>query len=137
MLHRTKKANDVNEGKWVGIGGKIESGETPEQCCIREVKEETNLDITNLKYRGIINFLSDKWPDEIMHLFTASTSCNNALLECNEGDLKWVPISDITTLPIWEGDKVFLELLQNNSPFFKLTLKYADEKLIDTNISYI
>ncbi len=129
MLHRIKKENDLNKDKWVGIGGKFEDKESPEECNIREVFEETGLTLLNYEYRGIVTFVSDKWPTEYMHIFTSS-QFSGKIKECDEGKLEWVNISDIFSLPIWEGDKIFLKLIQNkNEPFFSLKLEYSGDKL--------
>ena len=127
MLHRVKKKNDVNHDKWIGIGGKFEHGESPEECILREFREETGLLLTQWAYRGIVTFVSDDWC-EYMHLFTA-TDYEGELRECDEGTLEWVPWAQIEQLPIWEGDKVFLRLLQENGAFFSLKLVYDGERL--------
>lgn len=128
MLHRTKKKNDVNHDKWVGIGGKFEEGESPEDCLLREVKEEVGITLLSYTYRGIITFVSDKYPTEYMHLFTASDFVGE-VLPCDEGEPVWVEKSKIASLPIWEGDKIFFRLLNENAPFFSLKLKYEGEHL--------
>ena len=129
MLHRVKKANDASHGKWIGIGGKCEAGESPDECMLREVKEETGLTITRWHYRGIVTFISDEWPDEQMNLFTAS-QFSGTLTDCDEGVLQWVPIEQLYTLNLWEGDKILLRLLQNpRQPFFSLKLVYHGEEL--------
>ena len=129
MLHRTKKANDENHDKWIGIGGKFEAFESPYDCVLREAKEETGLTLTSLRYRGIVTFVSDQMPvAEYMHLFTAD-AFTGEIRECDEGDLEWIPIGDLRKLPMWEGDKIFLRLLQTNEPFFSLKLVYEGETL--------
>jgi 8-oxo-dGTP diphosphatase len=128
MLHRTKKEKDENQGKWVGVGGKLEEGESPEECANREIWEETGLTAQKLSYKGIVTFVSDLWGTEYMHLFT-SDSFTGELKECEEGELKWVNRETVSQLPIWEGDKIFLELLEANVPFFSLKLVYEGEKL--------
>ena len=128
MLHRTKKKNDVNEGKWIGIGGHIEENEAPDECILREVKEETGLTLLNLRPRGLVTFVSDVWEGEWMHLFT-SDRFEGTLTECNEGVLQWVKKDDITNLPLWEGDRIFLDLLNKDIPYFHLKLVYEGEKL--------
>lgn len=129
MLHRTKKKNDPNENKWVGIGGKFEEGESPEDCLVREVKEETGLTLSSYCYRGIVTFVSDKYPTEYMHLFTASAEAGK-LIPCNEGELAWVEKEKVPSLPLWEGDRVFLSLLTTERPFFSLKLSYRGDALV-------
>ena len=133
LLHRTKKKNDLNENKWIGVGGKFERNETAEECLIREVGEETGLTLDSYTYRGVVNFLSDVWENERMHLFTAKVS-NDTVKECNEGELKWVDNDKVLSMPTWEGDRVFLELIWKNHPFFHLTLEYEGEKLVKTTL---
>ena len=127
MLHRVKKKNDVNHDKWIGVGGKLEHGESPEECMLREFREETGLLLTQWAYRGIVTFLSGDWC-EYMHLFTA-TAYDGNMKECDEGTLEWVPDHLLTELPIWEGDKVFLRLLEERDTFFSLKLVYDGERL--------
>ena len=133
LLHRTKKKNDLNENKWIGVGGKFERNETAEECLIREVGEETGLTLDSYTYRGVVNFLSDVWENERMHLFTAKVS-NDTVKECDEGELKWVDNDKVLSMPTWEGDRVFLELIWKNHPFFHLTLEYEGEKLVKTTL---
>ena len=129
MLHRISKHNDPNRDKWLGVGGKFEKDESPEECMIREVKEETGLDVDAFKYRGIVTFVSNEWLEtEYMHVFTVS-EFHGELIECNEGKLEWVNISDILNLPMWEGDKYFLKELQSNNEFFSLKLVYEGNEL--------
>lgn len=130
MLHRVKKENDVNHDKWVGIGGKFEDKESPEDCLLREVREETGLTLTRYAYRGIVTFVSDEWPTEYMHLFTAD-GFEGEIIDCDEGNLEWVPKGEISNLPIWEGDKIFLDLLTREVPFFSLKLRYEGESLAE------
>lgn len=130
MLHRTKKENDCNRGKWIGIGGKFNSGESPEDCMLREAKEETGLTITDWRYRGIVTFVSDRWETEYMHLYTAD-GFTGTLRECDEGELAWIGKDELLRLPLWEGDKIFLHLLDTNEPFFSLKLRYEGETLTD------
>ena len=130
MLHRVKKVNDLNQDKWIGIGGKFEDKESPEECMIRETLEETGLNLINPEYRGILTFVSDKWPTEYIHLFYAD-EFSGELIECDEGNLEWVPIKDIYSLPLWEGDKIFLKLIEDKVPFFSLKLQYEGEALIN------
>ena len=129
MLHRVKKEQDENKDKWIGIGGKFEEGESPEECVLREAKEETGLTLTDYKYRGIVTFVSDVWPCEYMHLFTA-TGFVGELKECDEGVLEWLPKDKLYGLPMWAGDKIFLELLDKGAPFFSLKLVYEGERLV-------
>lgn len=129
MLHRIRKKNDLNEGKWVGIGGKFQDRESPEDCLLRETLEETGLTLTDYRYRGIITFVSDRWETEYMHLFTA-TAFTGQLRDCDEGVLEWITEADLMALPKWEGDAIFLRLLQENYPFFSLKLEYEGEHLI-------
>ena len=129
MLHRVKKVNDENHDKWIGVGGKFEAGESPEDCLLREVKEETGLALTDYRYRGLVTFVSDEWGTEYMHLFTA-TGFEGEVKTCDEGELVWVPKTDIEKLNIWEGDRIFFELLRKEEPFFSLKLKYEGEKLV-------
>lgn len=123
MLHRTKKENDYNKDKWIGIGGHFEEGESPEECVRREVKEETGLDLRSQEYRGIVTFVSDNNFTEYMHIFW-SDDFSGDLLECDEGDLEWVEKSRMNDLPHWKGDEIFLNLLDMQVPFFSLKLVY-------------
>ena len=172
MLHRVKKEADANKDKWIGVGGKFEDSESPEECVLREVKEETGLTLTKYRFRGIVTFVSDKWETEYMHLFTATeyegqdvfgewdsydnlvknknefddnpkisngTVCDDAQIKqayvCDEGELVWVQKSEIPNLHIWEGDKVFLQLLEEREEFFSLKLRYEGEKLVEVKIT--
>ena len=128
MLHRVKKANDMNHDKWIGVGGKIEEGESPEDCVFRETFEETGLRLTQYRYRGLVTFVSDRYPTEYMHLFTA-TGWTGTPHECDEGELAWIKKADLLSLPLWEGDKIFLRLLDTDTPFFSLKLRYEGERL--------
>ena len=128
MLHRVRKDNDENRDKWVGIGGKFEPGESPEDCAVREVREETGLTMRSWSYRGIVTFVSDEWGTEYMHLFH-STDFSGELRDCDEGELEWVDKERLLTLPIWEGDRIFLRLLDSDIPFFSLKLCYAGDRL--------
>ena len=130
MLHRVKKKKDVNKEKWIGVGGHFEEGESPEDCLIREVREETGLTLTEWQYRGIVTFVSDEAPTEYMHLFTAAGFAGQMKETCDEGTLEWVPIEKIPTLNLWEGDKIFLRLLSENAPFFSLKLVYQGSSLV-------
>jgi 8-oxo-dGTP diphosphatase len=133
MLHRIKKENDLNHDKWIGIGGKFEADETPEECLLREAKEETGYTLNDYRFRGIITFLSDEWESEYMHLFTA-TGFTGEPVPCDEGELVWVPKKDLETLTLWEGDKIFLKLLQEDAPFFSLKLRYEGERLAEQEL---
>ena len=128
MLHRVKKLNDENHDKWIGIGGKFEYGESPEDCMLREVREETGLSAENWKYRGIVTFVSDEWGTEYMHLFTCD-AFSGQIKDCDEGVLEWIDKKRLLDLPIWEGDKIFLRLLDEDVPFFSLKLCYSGNKL--------
>ena len=129
MLHRVKKKNDLNHDKWVGIGGKFEDGESPEECMCREALEETGLTLHNPTLRGIVTFVSNEWDNEYMFLYTC-THFSGELTECKEGNLEWVPKDKVCDLPIWEGDKIFFRLLNDNAPFFSLKLSYEGDKLV-------
>jgi len=131
LLHRIKKENDLNRDKWIGIGGKFEDKESPEDCLLREVLEETGLTLTQYRYRGLVTFVSDRWPTEYMHLFTASR-WTGELKECEEGVLEWVPWDRMLDLPHWEGDAIFLDLIaKEDTPFFSLKLRYEGETLAE------
>ena len=129
MLHRVKKKNDANHDKWIGVGGKFEEGESPEECILRETREETGLTLTEYRYRGLVTFVSDLWPTEYMHLFTA-TGWEGTPIPCEEGELAWIKKSKLLSLPLWEGDKIFLRLLDTDEPFVSLKLRYEGEKLV-------
>lgn len=128
MLNKNKRKADLNKGKWVGLGGHIESGETPDECVIREVNEESGLTIYNPQFRAKIYFINDDYM-ELMYLYTASNFDGN-LIECNEGTLDWIKKEDVLKLNIWEGDKVFLELLVKNDDYFELKLFYKNDKFV-------
>lgn len=129
MLHRVKKENDMNKDKWIGIGGHFEPGEDAQACMKREIKEETGLTPLSYRYRGIVTFLSDTYSPEQMHLFTIDKFCGT-ITECDEGNLEWIKKDDLISLPMWEGDKIFLNLIANpDCKFFELTLSYQGEKL--------
>lgn len=136
MLHRVKKENDTNKDKWIGIGGKTEPGETPEECIRREVTEETGLTLNECNYRGIVYFHSDEYEDETMHLFT-SESFSGTLCECDEGNLEWIDKREYASLPQWEGDKLFLHLIECNHPFFTMSLYYEGENLVSVSLDGI
>ncbi len=129
MLHRVSKKNDVNKDKWIGVGGHFEKNESPEECLLREVKEETGLTLNSYRFRGIVTFITDKLDEaEYMHLYTAD-GFEGELISCNEGTLEWVPKKDIRHLTLWEGDKIFFKLLDENAPFFSLKLVYEGDCL--------
>ena len=133
MLHRVKKKRDINQGKWIGVGGKFEEGESPDECLCREIREETGLTLTEFQFRGVVTFLcNDSSSDQFMYLFTATGWTGELNLDCNEGSLAWVPEERIPELPIWEGDKIFLQLLAEGALPFLLTLDYrsGDERLV-------
>lgn len=129
MLHRTKKENDINRDKWIGIGGHFEEAESPEDCVKREVMEETGLTLNRMEYRGIVTFVSDDNFTEFMHLFWSDDFSGN-IKECNEGELEWVEKSRMKELPHWEGDEIFLDLLEKRVPFFSLKLVYKKGELL-------
>ena len=130
MLHRIKKKDDLNQDKWIGIGGKFEDKESPEDCVIREALEETGLCLISPEYRGIVTFVSDKYDTEWMHLFTA-TEFSGEIKECDEGVLEWVDKAFLYSLPMWEGDKIFLDLIKEPCPFFSLKLTYEGDTLTE------
>ena len=127
MMHRVKKKDDGNHDKWIGIGGHFEFGESPEECLLREVKEETGLTLTSWRFRGLVTFVSGDW-EEYMCLYTAD-GYTGQMTECTEGELVWVKKDKISSLNIWEGDKIFLQLLAQDHPFFSLKLVYEGDKL--------
>ena len=128
MLHRVLKKNDANKDKWIGIGGKFEDKESPEDCILRETREETGLTLTEYRYRGIVTFVSDRYETEYMHLFTAD-GFSGELSECDEGVLEWIDKEKLDSIPKWEGDRIFLRLLDEGEPFFSLKLRYEGEVL--------
>ena len=129
MLHRVKKSGDLNHDKWIGVGGKFREGESPEDCILRETWEETGLTLTDCRYRGLVTFVSDQAPTEYMHLFTAD-SWTGTPHPCDEGDLAWIKKADLLGLPMWEGDRIFLRLLEEDAPFFCLKLCYQGYTLV-------
>ena len=129
LLHRTKKDHDENAGKWIGVGGKFEKGESPEECLVREVREETGLSLNSYRFRGIVTFISDVWDDEMMFLYT-SDDFSGELTFCDEGELCWVDEDKLDTLPMWEGDKVFFKLIKDEHEFFSLKLCYKGDALV-------
>lgn len=128
MLHRVKKENDMNRDKWLGIGGKFEPGESPEDCALREIREETGLTVTDWEYRGIVTFVSEEFGTEWMHLFW-SDSFTGTLTDCDEGELAWIGKQELLTKELWQGDRIFLELLEQRVPFFSLKLCYRGDTL--------
>ena len=131
MLHRVKKKNDINQDKWIGIGGKFEGTESPDECLLREAREETGLTLERWQCRGVVTFLTDDPAQgEFMYLFTAD-EFSGELKECDEGDLQWVKREFLDSLPKWEGDQIFLNLLWENAPFFLLKLRYSGDKLVE------
>lgn len=128
MLHRTKKEIDENRDKWIGVGGKFEEGESPDECLLREVFEETGLTLRSWRMRGIVTFVSDEWGTEYMHLFT-SDDYSGELRTCDEGELAWIDREKLLELTLWEGDRIFLRLLRDDAPFFLLKLTYRGDVL--------
>ena len=129
MMHRTRKKNDMNHDKWIAVGGRFEEGESPEDCALREVKEETGLTMVSPRYRGVVIFLNDQYPAERMHLFTAD-AFTGEMTDCDEGELVWLPKAELDTLPQWEGDRIFHRLLNEDTPFFRLEMTYSGERLL-------
>ena len=129
MLHRVKKKNDMNYDKWIGVGGKFEDKESPEDCLLRETFEETGLTLTEYRYRGLVTFVSDLYPTEYMHLFTADGYTGD-LKECDEGVLEWIPKEKLLEIPHWEGDAIFLDLIDRDVSFFSLKLCYQGDRLV-------
>lgn len=129
MLHRTKKKNDINKDKWIGIGGKFEENESPEECIIREVKEETGLHLKSYQLRCVVTYVSTNWETEYMYVFT-SDDFEGDIIECNEGDLQWVDKDKVTRLNTWEGDKIFIEKMQKDNKFFTVKFEYDGDKLL-------
>ena len=136
MIHRIKKKNDMNKDKWIGVGGKLEAGESPHECARREILEECGVYPNDLKYRGVVTFVSNEFGTEYMHLFTASGYDGEINYDCNEGKLEWVEKSKVRELPIWEGDKIFFDLLDKGSPFFSLKLIYEGDRLVSHTVEY-
>ena len=134
MLHRVKKKADINKDKWIGIGGKFENEESPDECLLREAKEETGLTLTEYRFRGLVTFVSNEAPTEYMHLFTAG-GFEGVLRDCDEGELAWIKKEDLLALPAWEGDKIFLRLLDEDVPFFSLKLRYEGETLAEAKLN--
>ena len=136
MIHRVKKVNDMNKDKWIGIGGKFEETETPFDCMRREITEETGLVAGKLHYRGLVTFVSNEFGTEYMHLFHTNDFTGELLKDCDEGNLEWVDKDKITSLPLWEGDKIFLDLIKKDVPFFSLKLVYEGQKLVSHTLEF-
>ena len=134
MLHRVKKKNDINKDKWIGLGGKFEEDESPEECLLREVYEESGLTLTSWKYRGIVTFVNTQCESEFIHLFTAD-GFDGEPGPCNEGELEWIKKSELMKLTLWEGDKIFLRLLDTDEPFFSLKLCYDGDELVSAKLN--
>ena len=130
MLHRVKKEKDINKDKWIGVGGHFEEGESPEECLLRETREETGLTLTSWKLRGIITFGTDVQETEYMFLYTAD-GYEGIMTECNEGTLEWVPKAQVAELPMWEGDRIFFRLLEEDADFFSLKMRYEGDRLAE------
>ncbi len=134
LLYRDKKEQDENGGKWIGVGGKFEEGESPEECMLREVREETGLTVTRWRFRGVVTFVSDEWGTEYMHLFTAD-AWTGEQRPCDEGELRWIGKKALCDLTLWEGDKLFLRLLEQDEPFFSLKLCYRGDRLVSAALN--
>ena len=134
MLHRVKKENDINRDKWIGLGGKFEEDESPEECLLREVYEESGLRLTSWRYRGIVTFVNTKCSSEFMHLFTAD-AFEGTVGPCDEGELEWIKKSELMKLTLWEGDRIFLRLLETDEPFCSLKLSYDGDELISAKLN--
>lgn len=136
MIHRVKKVNDINKDKWVGVGGKFEEKETPFDCARREITEETGLVADSLNYRGLVTFVSNEFGTEYMHLFHTDSFSGNLKGDCDEGVLEWIDKNEVLDLPLWEGDKIFLDLLTKDVPFFSLKLVYEGSKLVSNTLEF-
>ncbi len=134
MLHRNKKENDLNHDKWIGVGGGFEKDESPEECLLREVREETGFLLDSWRFRGVVTFISDEWETEYMYLFTADR-WHGTMIDCDEGVLEWVDKARVPSLPLWEGDKLFFRLLAQDAPPFLMTLRYAGDKLVFASLN--
>ena len=134
MLHRIKKENDLNHDKWIGVGGRFEKDESPDDCLLREVREETGLILDRWRFRGVITFISDEWNTEYMYLFTADRF-HGTMIDCDEGVLEWVDKDRVPQLPLWEGDKLFFRLLAQDVPPFLMTLRYRGDELIFASLN--
>lgn len=133
MMHRTRKKNDMNHDKWIAVGGRFEKGESPEECALREVREETGLTMVSPLYRGVVTFINDQYETERMHLFTCE-QWTGEMTDCDEGELVWIPKERMDTLPQWEGDRIFHRLLKEGGPFFRLELVYSGERLLSADL---
>ncbi len=129
MMHRVSKDHDINKDKWIGVGGHFEDGESPDDCLIREVREETGLTLTSYRFCGLVTFISDRWPTEYMCLYHADGFTGSLKEDCEEGVLTWVPVSEIDSLKLWEGDRIFLRLMRESRSFFSLKLVYQGDLL--------
>ena len=136
MIHRVKKKNDENKDKWIGIGGKIEKDESPFDCIRREVKEETGLTLLSLRYRGIVTFVSNEFESQHMHLFTSNDFEGDVNPFCDEGELAWIDKKRLFSLPMWEGDKIFHKLIDDDAPFFSLKLVYEGSNLTNSVLDF-
>lgn len=136
MLHRISKSNDVNKDKWIGVGGHFEDGESPEECLLREVKEETGLTLHSYKLRGFLTFIAEGWETEYIFLYT-SDDFSGELIDCNEGVLEWVPIKNLEKLNLWEGDLIFHKLIKDNDPLFSLKFEYRGNQLTHHSLQFI
>ena len=136
MIHRVKKVEDLNKDKWIGVGGKFEETESPFDCVRREMYEETGLIPEKLNYRGLVTFVSDEYGTEYMHLFHTSDFKGTLTRDCDEGNLEWVDKDEIYNLPLWEGDKIFLDLLRKDVPFFSLKLVYEGQTLVSHTLEF-
>ncbi|WP_022756053.1 NUDIX hydrolase [Butyrivibrio fibrisolvens] len=133
MLLRNKKENDVNEGKWIGVGGKCEKGESPEECVIRETFEETGIKLESLKMRGVMTFASEGWEDEYIFVYT-SDKFSGHITECNEGELAWIDKDKIMDLNLWDGDRIFLDIMINSDKLFSIKLSYKGDDIVDKQL---
>ena len=129
MLHRTKKQHDLNKDKYLAVGGRLEKDESPDQCIFREVKEETGLTMVDFKFRGVVTFVSQGYITEYMFIYTCDSFVGK-LTECNEGDLYWIPKENVPSLPMWAGDRFFLEKIQNGESSFSMRVSYLGDELV-------
>lgn len=136
MIHRVKKVNDINKDKWIGVGGKFEYGETPFDCVRREILEETGLTVKSLNYKGLVTFVSNEFGTEYMHLFHTTDFEGDLIEKCDEGNLEWINVDEVKSLPLWEGDKIFLDLIRKDVPFFSLKLVYEGQSLVSHTLEF-